>query len=111
MLINNSAMNRIKYKYWIQCVLVMMLGCSTVHAQDAESIRILGVVRSDLGSISISASGGTLPYSYRWANNQGVASIITSKIPGKYTATVTDSRGRIASKTYSIAASLRFQPV
>ena len=44
------------------------------------------------GSASVSASGGTSPYSYLWSNGATTASI-TNKIMGTYSVTVTDANG------------------
>lgn len=51
-------------------------------------------IDSCYGKFSITASGGTPPYSYNWSNNlTTVSPIIDSLCAGYYTVTVTDSNG------------------
>ncbi len=52
------------------------------------------------GAITINASGGTLPYSYKWdalANNQ-TTQTTTGLCSGKYTVTITDAKSCIVNK-------------
>lgn len=51
------------------------------------------------GSASVTAAGGTTPYSYRWSNGANTASI-TNIMAGNYTVTVTDANG--CTKTASV---------
>jgi len=44
------------------------------------------------GSASVSASGGTIPYTYLWSNNQSDSTAI-NLLAGTYTVTITDSNG------------------
>ncbi|PSR03915.1 MAG: hypothetical protein BRD50_04905, partial [Bacteroidetes bacterium SW_11_45_7] len=54
------------------------------------------------GSISVTASGGTPPYSYQWSNGQNGATI--SGLPsGSYTVTVTDSSNCMGTSTETIS--------
>ncbi|MFM2016902.1 MAG: hypothetical protein RL007_558 [Bacteroidota bacterium] len=45
------------------------------------------------GSATVSASGGTTPYTYAWTPTGGTGSTGTAMIAGNYTATVTDANG------------------
>jgi gliding motility-associated-like protein len=45
------------------------------------------------GSITISGSGGTLPYTYSWAPTGGNAAAAPNLIAGSYTCTLTDANG------------------
>ena len=45
------------------------------------------------GTISLTPSGGSSPYSIIWSNNLGTSFNINGLIPGTYTATVTDNNG------------------
>ncbi len=57
---------------------------------------------SPTGSISVSASGGTSPYTYQW-NNGNSAATINGMSAGNYTVTATDANGCSASTSYSIS--------
>ncbi|MBI3500218.1 MAG: T9SS type A sorting domain-containing protein [Bacteroidetes bacterium] len=54
------------------------------------------------GSASISASGGTLPYSYNWSNG-GTTQTITGLSAGNYSVVVADSNGCSATNTITIS--------
>ncbi|PZR05814.1 MAG: hypothetical protein DI539_24790, partial [Flavobacterium psychrophilum] len=54
------------------------------------------------GGISITALGGTTPYTYLWSSGETTASI-ANKTAGTYSVTVTDAVGRSASQAYNIA--------
>src|SRR5690606_13083290 len=53
------------------------------------------------GSISVTASGGTEPYTYLWSNGATTQSI-TDLAAGSYTVTVTDANGCTAEGTYTV---------
>src|SRR5690606_39382556 len=53
------------------------------------------------GSISVTASGGTEPYTYLWSNGATTQSI-TELAAGSYTVTVTDANGCTAEGTYTV---------
>lgn len=77
-------------------------GCTTVSSgsvtQPAAALSINGSAvhiacyGAANGSASVSATGGTTPYSYAWSNGS-TASTISSLAPNTYTITVTDSKG------------------
>lgn len=54
------------------------------------------------GSILVSPSGGTGPYTYVWSPNVGVTSNPTGLAAGTYTVTVTDASGCTSSQTFSV---------
>ncbi|MBK6950132.1 MAG: SprB repeat-containing protein [Haliscomenobacter sp.] len=55
------------------------------------------------GQISISASGGTSPYTYAWSNNLPANQTTQSNLaPGSYRVTVTDARGCTISTTAQV---------
>ena len=54
------------------------------------------------GSATISASGGTSPYSYSWTNGQ-TTTTATNLISGNYSVTVTDSKGCATTQTVNIS--------
>ncbi|GLR16669.1 T9SS type A sorting domain-containing protein [Portibacter lacus] len=45
------------------------------------------------GAVSVSATGGTLPYTYKWAPGGATSSSISNLSAGTYTVTVTDKNG------------------
>jgi hypothetical protein len=60
------------------------------------------------GSLSVSAGGGTGPYTYSWSPSGATTATISSLSPGSYTVTVTDSKGctKTASTTITQPAAL-----
>lgn len=56
------------------------------------------------GSASVTASGGTLPYSYLWTNG-GTTASITNLAAGNYGVTVTDANGCNTTKNRYVASS------
>lgn len=54
------------------------------------------------GAASISASGGTSPYSYNWAPSGGTASTATGLSAGTYTCTITDANSCTKTQTVTI---------
>jgi hypothetical protein len=61
-------------------------------------------VAQDTGSASVTASGGTPPYSYLWNdNNAQQDTTATGLAPGAYTVEVTDNNGCVESTTVDVA--------
>lgn len=56
---------------------------------------------SNTGTASVTASGGTMPYSYLWSNGATTATIINLTI-GTYTVTITDANGCILSSEVTV---------
>lgn len=56
------------------------------------------------GSITLSPSGGTAPFSYVWAPNNDTTSSIGSLCAGTYTVTITDANGCTAVETYTVTS-------
>jgi gliding motility-associated-like protein len=54
------------------------------------------------GTATVSASGGTGPYTYAWTPTGGTGTTATGLCPGVYTCTVTDANGCIATATVLI---------
>ena len=57
---------------------------------------------SSNGAISVSANGGTAPYSYAWSPSVGTGATVSGLTPGSYTVTVMDASGCTVSATSSI---------
>lgn len=62
------------------------------------------------GQISVSATGGTLPYSFDWSNGSNV-SALTGLAVGTYTLTLTDANGCTASLSQTLASNDTESPV
>ena len=60
------------------------------------------------GSATITAAGGTAPYTEQWSNNGIIGPNPTGLCPGTYTATVTDNRGCTVSNPVTINSSPQF---
>ncbi len=58
------------------------------------------------GSITISPSNGTAPYSYFWSNGASTATV-TGLVAGSYTLTISDAAGCTAFRSFSLTASTR----
>jgi gliding motility-associated-like protein len=59
--------------------------------------------QSTAGSISLTPSGGTAPYTYTWSNSASGSSI-SNLAPGNYTVEIKDATGCIENKTYTISS-------
>jgi hypothetical protein len=57
------------------------------------------------GAIQLNVVGGTSPFTYRWSNNATTKNI-GSLAPGAYTVTVTDSKGCVATNTFSVGSNV-----
>jgi gliding motility-associated-like protein len=62
------------------------------------------------GASSVSASGGSSPYSYLWSTGATTSSI-TSQLSGSYSVTVTDSKGCKASSNTFISENSKLNPL
>ena len=54
------------------------------------------------GSATVTASGGTSPYTYSWAPSGGTAASASALCAGGYTVTVTDANGCTITRTFNI---------
>ncbi len=54
------------------------------------------------GSVSVTISGGTLPYSYAWSGGAGTNEDASGLVPGDYTLTVTDANGCELIESFSV---------
>lgn len=65
--------------------------------------QTIGCHKSSLGSATVSVSGGTPPYSYKWniSGTNYYQSTVNDLNPGTYSVTVTDSRSCTISRTFN----------
>lgn len=54
------------------------------------------------GSATVTATGGTAPYTYSWSPSGGTGSTASGLVAGSYTVTITDSRGCTGTATATI---------
>ncbi|MDY0907713.1 Ig-like domain-containing protein, partial [Pedobacter sp. CFBP9032] len=88
-------------------------GCSTTQdvtiTQPAAGLSITGTVinstcgATNNGSIDITLSGGTTPYTYQW-NSGETTQDISNKAAGTYTVTVTDAKSCATSSSFTVTA-------
>lgn len=87
------------------------VGMATITQSGAPTAVISGsspsACASNTGSATVSASGGTGPYTYKWSNpGMSTTATVSNLGAGTYTVTVTDVAGCTATASVSIAASL-----
>jgi hypothetical protein len=65
--------------------------------------QTIGCYKTSTGSASVSVSGGTPPYSYKWniSGTYKYLSTVNNLDPGTYSVTVTDTRGCTISRTFN----------
>lgn len=56
------------------------------------------------GSITVSASGGTTPYTYSWSGSGSITATASNLSAGTYTVTITDAAGCVATANATITA-------
>ncbi len=93
-------------------------GCSknltVTVAQPVSAISVTGTVANvncyggNTGSIDISVTGGTSPYTYNWSNGK-FAQDINNLTAGNYTVTVTDAKGCIETLTLNVSQPTQIQ--
>jgi hypothetical protein len=73
------------------------------------TVNLTGTKASCVGSVTATASGGTIPYSYSW-NNGATTQTINGVPNGTYIVTVTDANGCIITGTYTVTGSSPINP-
>ncbi|RDI14622.1 T9SS type A sorting domain-containing protein [Flavobacterium sp. AG291] len=74
----------------------------TVLVASASSQTNVSCNGGSNGSATVTATGGTMPYTYSWVPASGTSATITGKPAGTYVATVTDANGCTATQSFTI---------
>jgi gliding motility-associated-like protein len=82
-------------------VVVTNVGGPTVSISNSTNVSCFG---GNNGSATVTASGGSVPYSYAWTPSGGSGATATGLTAGTYTVAVTDAAGCISSATATITA-------
>jgi gliding motility-associated-like protein len=91
------------------------IGCASqtsVTITQPTPLAVSGVITNvscaggNNGSVAVTPSGGTPPYTYSWLPGGQTTSSITGQIAGTYTVTVTDSKGCVLTTNYTITQPL-----
>jgi hypothetical protein len=92
------------------CTITDANGCFTTRSVTITQPLALGAfttqqnaVCNTPGRASITMSGGTAPYTYSWAPSGGTAATATGLTAGNYVVTVTDNKGCILTRNFTIA--------
>ncbi|KRB59675.1 hypothetical protein ASD98_00715 [Flavobacterium sp. Root186] len=86
-------------------------GCTTTQSVTITEPSVIALTPSHTdvscngganGTATITAAGGTAPYTYSWSPSGETTALINNLIPGTYTVTVTDANGCIATESIVI---------
>ncbi len=79
-----------------------IVGCSSPLSAFISSVTNVACNGGSTGVATVTASGGTPPYTYSWSPSGGTAASTTGRSAGSYTVTVTDASGTTKTATASI---------
>jgi gliding motility-associated-like protein len=82
-------------------VVVTNVGGPTVTISNSTNVSCFG---GNNGSATVTATGGTIPYTYAWTPSGGSGATATGLSAGTYTVAVTDATGCVSSATATITA-------
>ena len=82
-------------------VVLTNVGGPTVSISNSTNVSCFG---GNNGSATVTATGGTTPYTYAWTPSGGSGATATGLLSGTYTVVVTDASGCISSATATITA-------
>jgi gliding motility-associated-like protein len=82
-------------------VVVTNVGGPTVSISNTTNVSCFG---GNNGSATVTATGGTTPYTYAWTPSGGSGATATGLSAGTYTVAVTDATGCVSSATANITA-------
>ena len=98
-------MKTIKFLLFIFLSLPLGKSCGWAFSQTLTIIPAVtnATCSSDTnGGISVSVSGGTAPYTYKWQPDGQASPIITGLVPGTYSILITDNSGDSTSSFYFV---------
>ncbi len=84
----------------VTCTVTSVTGCTAILTTTLNPVTVVGNITSSTnvscnggtnGAATVSASGGTGPYTYAWAPSGGTAATATNLTAGTYTVTITES--------------------
>lgn len=84
----------------VTCTVTSVTGCTAVLTTTLNPVTVVGNITSSTnvscnggnnGSATVTASGGTGPYTYAWAPSGGTAATANNLTAGTYTVTITES--------------------
>jgi gliding motility-associated-like protein len=83
------------------------IGSASVTITEPLALSVTNVLTpadcgSTNGSIALTATGGTAPYTYSWSPSVGSGATASNLAPGSYTATITDASGCTTTNTGTI---------
>lgn len=96
------------------CTVTDINGCissqSVTITQPATALQVTGTSTPEAcgnanGIATVTASGGTGPYTYHWTNNNATTASITNMTAGSYTCAVTDANGCVQVATVVVGGS------
>jgi len=81
----------------------------TQNVSQAPALQAAGLITNPTclnadGSIQVTPSGGTSPYTFLWSDGSG-SNPITGILPGVYTVTITDNNGCTLTRSYTLTTS------
>jgi uncharacterized repeat protein (TIGR01451 family) len=74
------------------CTVVKSIGLTNIEGPTISSTKVEPNCEKSNGSITLTVSGGTAPFSYIWSNG-ATSKDLTNLAPGMYSVTVTDANG------------------
>lgn len=85
-------------------LVIWLLWCTVSHSQFTIIPSITNATCPDStdGSIGVSVSGGTLPYTYVWSPGNQTAATVSGISPGTYSVTITDNDGNDTTLSYVV---------
>ena len=91
------------FLFWLlPCVLYLLPNTSFAQLTVTSTVTDAPCSYDSAGSISVSVSGGAIPYTYLWSPGGEATSLVTGLLPGTYGLTVTDNAGADSTLSFLI---------